>query len=76
MRTLERLRHEVVDEQVDQQGQDERLDDLERAAEGAARTGALARRGRAGRSGLLIGQVGHEPWMAGLGGDRIAHGLR
>ena len=50
--------------QVDEQGQDERLDDLEGASQGTARTGALAGGGRAGRIGL-VGEVGHRPWAAG-----------
>src|SRR5688572_660424 len=63
---LKRLRHEVVDDQVDEQCEDERLDDLEGAAEGAARTGALATGGRAVLVALW-GDVGHRPWAAGGG---------
>ena len=65
---LERLGHEVVDDEVDQQGEDERLHDLERAAEGAARTGALARGGRAGGV-AVFGDVRHRPGVR-RGGPR------
>ena len=65
------VRHEVVDDEVDE-GSGRRLDDLEGAAEGAARTGALAAGGRAVLIALW-GDVRHRPWAA-RGAGR--HGYR